>query len=100
MVRCRIPFLEKRADPPLTFRLISPVLSDLYPYSNHREWRRQLESLAAAEVDIVAIMFYVVLSNLRPYSSRPPQSPPLSSIFVKNSHHRPSNQLQSSSIGL
>ncbi|GER37105.1 mannose-1-phosphate guanyltransferase [Striga asiatica] len=100
MVRCRVPFLEKRADPPLTFRLISPVLSDIYPYSNRREWRHQLESLAAAEVDIIAVMFSVVLSNLRPYSSRPPQSPPLSSIFVKNSHHRPSNQLQSSSIGL
>ncbi|CAA0834389.1 Nematode resistance protein-like HSPRO2 [Striga hermonthica] len=41
----------------ITFRLISTVLSDPRPYSNLREWRRRLESLAAAEIEIVALLF-------------------------------------------
>ncbi|KAH0465744.1 hypothetical protein IEQ34_005847 [Dendrobium chrysotoxum] len=37
----------------ITFRLISVELSDPQPYANHREWSRQLESLAALEIEII-----------------------------------------------
>ncbi|KZV34963.1 hypothetical protein F511_04937 [Dorcoceras hygrometricum] len=40
----------------ITFRLISTVLSDQRPYANHREWRRRLESLAASEIEIIAML--------------------------------------------
>ncbi|KAF5738463.1 nematode resistance protein-like HSPRO2 [Tripterygium wilfordii] len=40
----------------ITFRLVSTVLSDPRPYVNQREWKRRLESLAASQVELIAMM--------------------------------------------
>ncbi|PKA52009.1 Nematode resistance protein-like HSPRO2 [Apostasia shenzhenica] len=40
----------------ITFRLISVALSDPRPYANHWEWSRRLESLAAAEIGVIAAL--------------------------------------------
>lgn len=40
----------------ITFRFISTALSDPRPYSNRREWKRRLESLARSQVEIIAML--------------------------------------------
>ncbi|XP_047323599.1 nematode resistance protein-like HSPRO2 [Impatiens glandulifera] len=40
----------------ITFRLVSTVLSDPRPYSNRREWKRKLESLAMNQVELIAMI--------------------------------------------
>ncbi|MED6108263.1 hypothetical protein PIB30_022072 [Stylosanthes scabra] len=40
----------------ITFRFISTVLSDPRPYANKREWARRLESLAKAQVQLIATL--------------------------------------------
>lgn len=40
----------------ISFRFISTVLSDPRPYVNRREWKRRLESLAANQVEIIALL--------------------------------------------
>lgn len=40
----------------ITFRFISTVLLDPRPYSNRREWCRRVESLAAAQIEIIAML--------------------------------------------
>ncbi|KAK3422600.1 hypothetical protein EUGRSUZ_G03040 [Eucalyptus grandis] len=56
-------FPEWRAEPLLrpalqaleiTFRFVSTALSDPRPYTNRREWRRRLESLAAGQIRLIA----------------------------------------------
>ncbi|KAL1357071.1 hypothetical protein HN51_009066 [Arachis hypogaea] len=41
----------------ITFRFISTVFSDPRPYANKREWGRRLESLAKAQVQLIATLF-------------------------------------------
>ncbi|KAF7830976.1 nematode resistance protein-like HSPRO2 [Senna tora] len=41
----------------LTFRFLSTVLLDPRPYANRRQWLRRVESLAVAEVEIIAVLF-------------------------------------------
>ncbi|GJV03635.1 nematode resistance protein-like HSPRO2 [Tanacetum coccineum] len=38
-----------------TFRFVSIVLSDPRPYTNQREWRRRLESLATTQIELVSL---------------------------------------------
>ncbi|KAF2319030.1 hypothetical protein GH714_012608 [Hevea brasiliensis] len=40
----------------ITFRLISTVLLDPRPYANRREWKRRIESLATAQIELIAIL--------------------------------------------
>ncbi|MED6114021.1 hypothetical protein PIB30_076271 [Stylosanthes scabra] len=40
----------------ITFRFISTVLSDPRPYANKRQWVRRLESLAKAQVQLIATL--------------------------------------------
>ncbi|KAL6977453.1 hypothetical protein U1Q18_026253 [Sarracenia purpurea var. burkii] len=40
----------------ITFRFVSTVLSDPRSYANRREWSRRLESLATAQVGIIALL--------------------------------------------
>ncbi|XP_047328939.1 nematode resistance protein-like HSPRO2 [Impatiens glandulifera] len=40
----------------ITFRLVSTVFSDPRPYTNRREWKRRLESLAANQVELIALI--------------------------------------------
>ncbi|XP_061343544.1 nematode resistance protein-like HSPRO2 [Gastrolobium bilobum] len=40
----------------ITFRLLATVSSDPRPYANRREWTRRVESLAAAQVHIIAML--------------------------------------------
>lgn len=40
----------------ITFRLLSTVFSDPRTYANHREWARRVESLAIAQVHLIAIL--------------------------------------------
>ncbi|KAA8534099.1 hypothetical protein F0562_031708 [Nyssa sinensis] len=40
----------------ITFRFISTVLSDPRPYTNQREWKRRLETLATSQIQLVAIL--------------------------------------------
>lgn len=38
----------------VTFRLVSLSLSDTRPYSNHRQWKRRLDSLANHQIELIA----------------------------------------------
>lgn len=38
----------------ISFRFVSTVLSDPRPYANRREWKRRLESLATAQIELIA----------------------------------------------
>ncbi|XP_040994861.1 nematode resistance protein-like HSPRO2 [Juglans microcarpa x Juglans regia] len=38
----------------ISFRFVSTFLSDPRPYTNRREWRRRLESLATSQIEIIA----------------------------------------------
>uniref|UniRef100_A0A2P2QPW7 Nematode resistance protein-like HSPRO2 n=1 Tax=Rhizophora mucronata TaxID=61149 RepID=A0A2P2QPW7_RHIMU len=40
----------------ITFRFASTILSDPRPYVNRREWERRLESLAASQIQLIAIL--------------------------------------------
>ncbi|CAN0909678.1 Nematode resistance protein-like HSPRO2 [Linum grandiflorum] len=40
----------------ITFRFVSTVLSDPRPYTNKREWKRRLESLATAQIQLIAVL--------------------------------------------
>lgn len=40
----------------ISFRFVSNALSDPRPYVNRREWKRRLESLAANQVEIIALL--------------------------------------------
>lgn len=40
----------------ITFRFLATVLSDPRPYVNKRDWARRLESLASAQVQIIAML--------------------------------------------
>ncbi|CAN0837930.1 Nematode resistance protein-like HSPRO2 [Linum grandiflorum] len=40
----------------ITFRFVSTVLSDPRPYANKREWKRRLESLAAKQIQLIAVI--------------------------------------------
>ncbi|KAK7300575.1 hypothetical protein RJT34_11422 [Clitoria ternatea] len=40
----------------ITFRFLATVLSDPRPYSNKREWARRVESLATAQVQVIAML--------------------------------------------
>ncbi|XP_027332673.1 nematode resistance protein-like HSPRO2 [Abrus precatorius] len=40
----------------ITFRFLATVLSDPRPYPNRREWTRRVESLAKAQVQIIAML--------------------------------------------
>ncbi|PSR93187.1 Nematode resistance protein like [Actinidia chinensis var. chinensis] len=40
----------------ITFRFVSTVFSDPRPYANQREWRRRIESLATAQIQVVALI--------------------------------------------
>ncbi|KAJ1426381.1 Tryptophan/Indoleamine 2,3-dioxygenase-like [Sesbania bispinosa] len=40
----------------ITFRFLATVLSDPRPYANHREWARRVESLAMAQVHLIAML--------------------------------------------
>lgn len=39
-----------------TFRFVSIVLSDPRPYTNRREWKRRLESLATNQIEVIAAL--------------------------------------------
>ncbi|CAN1257046.1 Nematode resistance protein-like HSPRO2 [Linum perenne] len=40
----------------ITFRFVSTVLSDPRPYTNKREWKRRLESLATTQIQLIAVL--------------------------------------------
>lgn len=40
----------------ITFRFVSTVMSDPRPYTNRREWKRRLESLATSQLQIIALL--------------------------------------------
>lgn len=40
----------------ITFRFLSTVLLDPRPYANRRQWLRRIESLAAAEIEIISVL--------------------------------------------
>ncbi|KAK2965059.1 hypothetical protein RJ639_029481 [Escallonia herrerae] len=40
----------------ITFRFVSTELSDPRPYTNRREWRRRLESLATSQIELIAVL--------------------------------------------
>ncbi|KAK7305849.1 hypothetical protein VNO77_43761 [Canavalia gladiata] len=40
----------------ITFRFLSTVFSDIRPYSNRREWNRRVESIAARQIEIIAML--------------------------------------------
>lgn len=40
----------------ITFRFVSTVLSDPRPYSNRREWKRRLESIATSQIELISIL--------------------------------------------
>ncbi|CAI0443549.1 unnamed protein product [Linum tenue] len=40
----------------ITFRFVSTVLSDPRPYANKRQWKRRLESLATAQIQLISAL--------------------------------------------
>lgn len=40
----------------ITFHFLSTVFTDPRPYSNHREWKRRIESLAINQIEIISIL--------------------------------------------
>ena len=58
----------------ITFRLLATVLSDPRPYINKREWTRRVESLATAQIQIIAMLCEDEEENPETRGTTPPVS--------------------------